>query len=523
MNAKRLGIGLLIALGAFVLFYKSGDKTEKLIKPKVFLADAGTALYPSFSPDGQKLVYSGRNEKDAHFRLYVAPVKGGAPRAITDSGADDLFPVWSPDGSRIAFTRGSECLTVSADGGGQQSAGTAPEPDGDRLPAAGWVGSQAVCASGGDWSPSGSPDGKQRAFVRRVSPGHEDLYVAPASGGEARRVTFDDAPIHGLAWHGSDLLYASERRHRGSKLWKVSSFGGSPVQIIDAGGNVHWPALSPDGKRLAFASTQQTTSIWRLTLGGKAESFINSLHSDRGAQYSPDGKKVAFISDRTGDQQLWVCDAEGNQAEAWTTLKGARLGSPQWAPDGVRIALAVTNDENTHLQIAAKGKALETAFGPIDESPERFNPVWSKDGKTLYYIKNGHEIWKWSGGKAELLVSHPAWAMTRNPAGDGLVIQTGGRLMLQPYSGERAKPIMGGIPGRGSAYFTTAGRKVYFLDGATVRTVEVESGKVGIAGDLPVARAGGVGTFAVSPDEKYVLFPRAEQMRAQLMTLEGWR
>ncbi len=82
-----------------------------------------------------------------------------------------------------------------------------------------------------------------------------------------------------------------------------------------------------------------------------------SRRLDTSAQYSPDGKKIAFESNRAGNQEVWVCDADGTNAVQLVTI--GRSGSPRWSPDS------------------------QTKSASSD-----VRPSWSQDGKWLYFASN---------------------------------------------------------------------------------------------------------------------------------------
>src|SRR5581483_10026068 len=168
-----------------------------------FGGEAGAHVFPSFSPDGQQVAYSAHTAStDDTFHIYVRPSAGGPPRQLTNGEAADIAPVWSPDGSQLAFLRTDEeaarvMVMPSAGGDPREVAQFAPpdedvQPtpsvswlrDGKRLVAAGVKDDQPSAlflidlqggaakqittpAKGtvGDSTPAVSPDGNSIAFV----------------------------------------------------------------------------------------------------------------------------------------------------------------------------------------------------------------------------------------------------------------------------------------------------------------------------------------------------------------------
>src|SRR6185436_13269395 len=100
------------------------------------------------------------------------------------------------------------------------------------------------------------------------------------------------------------------------------------------------------GKRLAFVRLIENSTIWRLDLQARtpaAEQFIVSTAREAFPQYSPDGKRIVFYSNRSGQNQIWLCDADGSRATQLTSMTGTITGTPRWSPDSQRISF----DSNT--------------------------------------------------------------------------------------------------------------------------------------------------------------------------------
>ena len=91
---------------------------------------------------------------------------------------------------------------------------------------------------------------------------------------------------------------------------------------------------SPDGKWIVF---DLLAHIYRMpAIGGKAECLTqdSGVALNMNPRFSPDGKTIAFVSDRKGQNNLWLMDADGKNPHAVFTDKGKRVLSPVWTPDG---------------------------------------------------------------------------------------------------------------------------------------------------------------------------------------------
>lgn len=178
-----------------------------------------------FSPDGTKIVFTHQENADALPDIWVMNADGSNARNLTNS-TDNLeeFPVFSPDGSKIAYLfgwpGGFEIYVMNADGS-------------DRKP---------LTARQFDLTPAWSPDGSKIAFTR-LKPGGVEIFTVPAGGGE-------------------------------------------PTQIISSSGRVNVsPVWSPDGKQIAFSAIQ-SGGQWQIYImnadGSNQRVVVPGVGSDRG-------------------------------------------------------------------------------------------------------------------------------------------------------------------------------------------------------------------------------------------------
>ena len=325
----------LCSVGAVVTLLgrlASGPRAEQ--KRVALASDAGANAYPAFSADGKRVAYSARGaSKGAAFHVFVRALPGGAPLQLTNGESSDIGPAWSPDGARLAFLRiaegRTEYISIPSDGGAERKVaefGGAPADTGQPLPAVSWTRdgkSLAVVETGekqlpaialvsladgavrritqppegseGDSTPAVSPDGNTLAFVRGTGPDGADIYLCDLAGGSLRRLTFDDRAIRGIAWtpDGQDVVYAANRAG-GWRLWRLPAYGGSPREIAIAGAQAHYPAIAPQGRRLAYTDSPSVSAIWRAALGAPDSDerpIIRSLGRESAPAYSPDGKQ----------------------------------------------------------------------------------------------------------------------------------------------------------------------------------------------------------------------------------------
>jgi Tol biopolymer transport system component len=93
---------------------------------------------------------------------------------------------------------------------------------------------------------------------------------------------------------------------------------------------LHSPAISRNGSKIAVGKAMWDTDIWRLDLQGSdrsQERFISSTRPEGRAVFSPDGRKIALMSYRSGKNQVWVVDADGSKPLQLTNMEWAGVPS----------------------------------------------------------------------------------------------------------------------------------------------------------------------------------------------------
>jgi Tol biopolymer transport system component len=159
-------------------------------------------------------------------------------------------------------------------------------------------------------------------------------------------------------------------------------------------------AISKNGDRLAYSQEVRDTNIWRIDLTGSTApkshtKLISSTRQDYSPQYSADNKKIAFTSGRTGSNEIWVCDADGQNAVPITSFGGPDVGTPRWAPDGQQIAFdSLAPGRRDIFIIGSQGGKARRLTG---HDSNNVRPSWSHDGKWIYFGSDrtgDWELWK---------------------------------------------------------------------------------------------------------------------------------
>ena len=154
------------------------------------------------------------------------------------------------------------------------------------------------------------------------------------------------------------------------------------------------------GKRLAYMTLQDDINIWRVDVQrpgrkpGKPFRLISSTSYDYSPVFSPDGRSVAFISQRSGDMEVWICDPDGSNPSQLTSFRKTFVWGPSWSPNGQSVGFWIQEGKSNVHVVGRGGGAPQRVT--TEKTNDEF-PFWSPDGRWLYFNSDRtghHEIWK---------------------------------------------------------------------------------------------------------------------------------
>jgi len=501
-----------------------GEKTLRLT--------AGTDYSPTWSPDGRRVAFY--RDLGHGTSIYAVPALGGTEQRLY-TGLSSAWTTglnWSPDGKVLALADshgGTNHTWISLLSLADSSTRQLTFPSGPEI----------------DYSPAFSPDGSTVAFVRGSLVGVvSDLYVIPTVGGVAKRLTFDNTWILGSpTWtpDGRDIVFSSDRGGGLSSLWRVSPTGG-PLRPVVSVGVIAWsPSISPKGNQLVYQRIFFKDSLFRLSLKDEThpQSSPVPVKSDKGfnwrPHFSPDGKRFTVESNGLGHSEIWACDTVGANCGQLTSLRGT-AGAARWSPDGRYIAFEFRPKERSEIYLLEVGGGMPQLL-PTLPGANNGGPSWSRDGKSIYFYsdKTGEPFQLW---KVSIQGGSPA-QITKN-GGVFAVESEDGRFLYfvkfdapgiwkMPLGGgqeERVLPRAGGHEWfnwaltHAGIYFRDSDKSkkndtvgvLTFFDFATGKTTTVT------ATDQP----GGVG-LAVSPDGRSILYDDKGDAESTIMLVKNFR
>jgi tricorn protease len=216
------------------------------------------------------------------------------------------------------------------------------------VPREGGEAKRLTAGAGDETDPVFSPDGSMIAFTGEYD-GNQDVFVIPASGGVPKRLTWHPSPDAAVGWtpDGKRVLFVSTRSNEadGAKLYTVSVDGGFPEQLplpIALEGS-----YSPDGNHLAYVPLFQWQEAWKRYRGGQtrkiwmanlADSKVIPVPREKNANdFNPMwvGAKIYFLSDRNGPVSLYFYDTETKQTKQLVDNRGLDLKSASAGPGGI--------------------------------------------------------------------------------------------------------------------------------------------------------------------------------------------
>ncbi len=400
--------------------------------------DLGYEMFPRFSPDGSQIAFTG--QYDGNTEVYTIPADGGVPTRLTYTatlnrddisdrmGPNNIVMTWADD-EHIVFRSRKQTfnsfkgqLFIVADNGGLSE--ELP------LPSGGWC--------------SYAPDGKKMAYNRvfrefRTWKYYEggmadDVWIYDFDNKTTTNITNNKAQDIFPMWAGDKVYFLSDRDRtmnlfaydlntkQTSKLTnytdydiKFPSLGNESIiyenagyifnydlatgqisqvkvninndflnaraELKDASKSINSWAISPDGKRVVFGARGDVFTLPATTGITRNLTQSSGVH-DRNVEWSPDGKYISFISDRNGEDEIYIQNQNGLEAAIQLTSDSDTYKyNPIWSPDSKTLLWSDKMGRLNTLDIASK-TVIEVA---MSDGFEVRSYTWSPDSRYIAY------------------------------------------------------------------------------------------------------------------------------------------
>ncbi len=195
---------------------------------------------------------------------------------------------------------------------------------------------------------------------------------------------------------GKQVIVFTSHRDTDAEVYIMHPDGSAQSNVTSfSGANDNQAAISPDGSRIVFVTVRHgigNAEIYTSDLDGSdLDRLTTNGDMDVWPTWSPDGSQIAFISNRDGDNDLFVMNVDGlNQTNISNTT--AHEWSPDWSPDGTQIVFS-SNRSPGDLQIylttpdGMRGTRLTNTF------PDNWSPRWSPDGSEILFVSSRDDPW----------------------------------------------------------------------------------------------------------------------------------
>lgn len=368
------------------------------------LSNSATAQTPlwmrhaSISPDGTEILFTYKGD------IYKVPSQGGRAIQLTTTDSFESNPVWSPDGSQIAFSSdrkgGSDVYIMSSSGGTAR---------------------QLTFNSANEIPTTFTPDGKNVYFIAAIqdpassalfpSARLTELYQVPVTGGKTKRVLATPAQEVNFEPGGKFFLYQDRkgmedamRKHHTSSvtrdIWRYDIATGKHTNLTSRAGEDRCPRLSPDGKKIYFLSERNGGSfnVWEMPIDNPSQAKAVTSFKTHPVRFLSVAKNGTLCFTFNGE--IYTQKPGGNSTKVPITLihddveqvkkltfsKGATGATV--SPDGKQVAFVVRGDVFVTSVDYSTTKQISST--PQAEA----HVTWNKDNRTLAYATERNGNWQ---------------------------------------------------------------------------------------------------------------------------------
>jgi len=288
--------------------------------------------------------------------------------------------------------------------------------------------------------------------------------------------------------------------------------------------------------RLVYSAQLRDASIWKIPVNGGQDlplptPVVPSTFDEQTPAYSPDGNRLAFASTRSGVQEIWVANADGSNAAQLTSMGGPQCSNPQWSLNGQTILFNSRREGSADLYLMRPDGSELTRI--TDDPAGEGEPRWSRDGHTIYFGSNRtgrFEVWKMpgGGGPAVQVTRQGGTTATESPNGRFLYYakydDSPSEIWRVPVDGGDEQPVVAGLSY--SLNFVVADKGIYFLAlGDAPKETSIDFFEFATGRRKTFLKLGKEHWWgmALSPDQRSLLYSVVDSAGSNLMLVEKFR
>ncbi|MBX3283364.1 MAG: PD40 domain-containing protein [Acidobacteria bacterium] len=398
--ALLIGVAAIISVLRYVAV-NSGPAAES--GPKRLTSTSDRDQVAGWSNDGQ-ILFTRRGGNNVPETYRISP-DGGEPVRAVDL-PDVRQAVWSPDGTRIVFSKFS-------DSGAGTYLSMADGSNAHKLP---------FSAENVSWAPDGSKfafqadsDGTRKlASTEVLVYSLQDDKVAELTA----NTSFDGDP--GWSPDGGTIVFSSERDGN-YEIYSMKADGSDVRRLTNNPGHDSFPKFSPDGTLISFNSNfeSELTDIYLMRPDG---SHVMRLTNSKGYDFSrngwsPDGTKFAYNSDVEGSDDVYVMNVDPFPPTKVIEIPDADLQTPAYSPDGQKIVFTAAYGDHSELRVFDRTTGTSSMI--VRTTSSKNYPRWSPDGKWIAFHQE-------DGGRWDIFKVRPDGTdltnLTNDPSSDSVAV-----------------------------------------------------------------------------------------------------
>lgn len=362
-------------------------------------SDVGIETDPLFSPNGSLIAFTG--EYDGNEDVYVIPVSGGIPKRLTTHPTRDQVVGWTRDGKRILFrsernswSRFNRLFTVSVEGGLPEEVPLPMAEEGSYSPDSSHLAYVPFTNFKELWE-------RQRGLKHYRGGTASPIWIAKLSDSSVEKLPRKDSNDSTPMWFGNRIYFLSDRNGPVNLFWYDTNTKQVGEAINPDGADIKSASMGPDaivyeqfGAIHLFDPATGTQHRVEISVAGDFPAvrphFVKAAEQIQNANVSPTGARAVFEA----HGEIFTVPAEHGDIRNLTNSPAVADRDPAWSPDGKWIAYFSDESGEYALHLRSQDGLSEIRRVNLGATPTfYYSPVWSPDSKKIAYSDKRLNLW----------------------------------------------------------------------------------------------------------------------------------